>query len=135
MAINLFSDYGGFYNSYKTPEIPRVDTATVREQDAQKKALENAPAQIPVIPEVKAPEVPDLRTRTADLDNISLSFNTGDDYSYIGSDFAIEDLDMEKAISDMRKDKILEDYQYFVGTSSEGKPVDSSEDGIVVLKL
>lgn len=135
MAINLFSDYGGFYNSYKMPDIPRVDTATVKEQDAQRKALENGPAEIPVVPEVKAPEVPDTRTRTADLDNISLTFNTGDDYSYIGSEFAIEDLDMEKAISDMRKDKILEDYQYFVGNSSDIKPVDGNADGTVVLKM
>lgn len=138
MAINLFSDYGGFYQSYKFTEIPKVDTATVKAQDDAKKLAEEALPSIPVVEEVKASEAiePDTRTRTADLDNISLTFNTGDDFSYIGSEFEIERLDIAQAISDMRKDKILEDYQYFVGSGADsiqqGVP---NQDGKVFLKL
>lgn len=118
MAINLFSDYGGFYNNYKLSDIPKVDVSTVREQDEEKQRLEQAIPDIPKVEEIREVE-PDNRSRMADLDNISLTFNAGEDYSYIGSDFEITSLDMEQAISDMRKDKILEDYQFFVGASSE----------------
>jgi len=136
MAINLFSDYGGFYNNYRTNQIPKVDVATVREQDEAKRAAEAAVPSIPVVEETKPSEaVIDNRSRMADLENISLSFNKGDDFSYIGSDYAIADLDMEKAISDMRKDKILEDYQYFVG-NREGYGLNTpADDGQVFLKF
>ena len=106
MAINLFSDYGGFYNSYKVTDIPKVDVEAVKKQDEIKaqEALALPKIETPI-----EPAKPDLRTKTADLDNISLTFNTGDDYSYLGSEFEIEKLDINRAISDMHKDKILED--------------------------
>ena len=135
MAISGLSDYGGLYNNYKVVDIPKVDFDTVKKQDAERQAMETNP----VVPEISAPkayEAPDTRTRTADLDNISLTFNTGDDFSYIGSDFSIGDLDMERAISDMHKDSILEDYQYFVGSSYDkaGEQF-NNEDGRVFLKF
>lgn len=132
MAINIFSDYGGFYNSYKVTDIPKVDVEAVKKQDEEKLASENALPSIPAVPEVKEP---DLRTKTADLDNISLTFNKGDDYSYLGSEFEIEKLDINQAISDMRKDKILEDYQYFVGTQNFAGDSLNNADGKVFLKF
>ncbi len=134
MAINIFSDYGGFYNSYKVMDIPQVGVEDVKKQDAEIKAAETALPQIPVVDEIKA-ETPDLRTKTADLDNISLTFNSSDDFSYLGSDFEIEKLDINKAIDDMRKDKILEDYQYFVGAQTDLANTFANEDGKVFLKL
>lgn len=134
MAINLFSDYGGFYNSYKVMDIPQVGLEDVKKQDAEIKAAEAAVPQIPVVNEIKA-ETPDLRSKTADLDNISLTFNASDDFSYLGSDFEIEKLDINKAIDDMRKDKILEDYQYFVGAPNDLTNTFSNEDGKVFLKF
>lgn len=138
MAINLFSDYGGFYNNYRVNEIPKVDVEKTDTEDLLKKQAETVVPELPLVQEAKPsePEVTDNRTRTADLDNISLTFNKGDDFSYIGSDFEIESLDISKAISDMRKDKILEDYQYFVGTTNDGtsNPFES-DDGKVFLKF
>jgi len=134
MAINGISDFGGLYNSYSVRDIPKVDLETVKQQDAAKAAEIVAPE--PAL--VKEPEiqpVQDNRSRTADLENISLNFNTGDDYSYIGSDFEIGGLDMEKAISDMKKDKMLADYQYFVGSSSNLNEMFASNDGKVVVKF
>lgn len=136
MAINIFSDYGGFYNSYKVNDIPKVDVDTVKKQDEERLAAENALPQIAEVPAFDALEKqPDLRTKTADLENISLTFNKGDDFSYLGSDFEIEKLDINQAISDMRKDKILEDYQYFVGTQSSATDMANLADGKVFLKL
>lgn len=135
MAINLFSDYGGFYNSYKVTDIPKVDVETVKKQDELKAEEALALPVIPKVETIEEPAKPDLRTKTADLDNISLTFNAGDDYSYLGSDFEIEKLDINRAISDMHKDKILEDYQYFVGSQSDDNSTYSGEDGKVFVKF
>ena len=73
----------------------------------------------------------DSRSHSADLENISLTFCKNDTYDYIGKDASLENLDMMSAISDMQKDKVLEQYQYFV------KPKDvllSDVDGTVIQK-
>ena len=54
----------------------------------------------------------------APLEDISITFHKQDDFSYIGRDSDIHSLDVEKAISDMRKDQILQQYQYFVGSKT-----------------
>lgn len=129
MAINGLLDYGGLYSNYRPVQIPMVDVSEVAKQDENAiKASENVVAA----PVLETP-VNDNRSRMADLDNISLNFNTGDDYSYIGSESDMATLDMEKLISDMKKDKVLEDYQYFVGsTNTQNTFADS--DGAVFLK-
>lgn len=68
-----------------------------------------------------------------DLENISLTFQREKDFSYIGSESNLSDLDVKKVVSDMRKDKIFEEYQYFVG----GKPdleYDGDIDGTFIIK-
>ena len=54
----------------------------------------------------------------APLEDISITFHKQDDFDYIGRDSDIRSLDVEKAISDMRKDQILQQYQYFVGSKT-----------------
>lgn len=76
----------------------------------------------------------DIAGRMADLEQVSLTFNKEDGFDYIGTDSNPENLDMQKAISDMQKDQILQSYQYFVGSAGslyDGMP---AEDGMVVLK-
>ncbi|MCR4961965.1 MAG: hypothetical protein K6A74_10945 [Lachnospiraceae bacterium] len=138
MAINGIG-YGGFAN-YRVTDIPSVDIETVKKQDEAKIAeqsglrqeVESSPISTPVRDDLAVKE--DTRSRSANLEDVSLSFNTGDDYSYIGSDSEIGNLDMQKAISDMRKDKILEDYQYFVGSAQDLQSQFANEDGQVFLK-
>lgn len=137
MAVSFFPEYGGLYNNYKVVDIPRVDINTVKKQDEEKKLSEMGAMELPKVNEVvpaTEPEQPDLRSKTADLENISLTFNTGDDYSFLGSDFNIEDLDMQKAISDMQKDGIIQDYNYFVGSTDLVNNGFENEDGRVFLK-
>lgn len=72
--------------------------------------------------------------RVADLEQVSLTFNREDSFGYIGTDSDLNNLDMQKAISDMQKDQILQNYQYFVGSAGSllgGMP---TEDGMVVMK-
>lgn len=129
MAINGLLDYGGLYSNYRPVQIPMVDVSEVAKQDENAiKASEN----VVVAPVLETP-VNDNRSRMADLDNISLNFNTGDDYSYIGSESDMATLDMEKLISDMKKDKVLEDYQYFVGSTNTQNTF-ADNDGAVFLK-
>ena len=54
----------------------------------------------------------------APLEDISITFHKQDDFGYIGRNSDIHSLDVEKAISDMRKDQILQQYQYFVGSKT-----------------
>lgn len=133
MAINGLSDFGGFYNSYSVRDIPKVSVETVKQQDAAKETDTLPKAQ--VIKEESKEQAVDNRKRTADLDNISLNFNAGDDFSYIGSDFELNNLDMEKAISDMKKDKVIQDYQFFVGSSENVNEMFASNDGRVIPKF
>ena len=66
------------------------------------------------------------------LENISLTFNKEESYDYLGRESNLMDLDMQKAISDMKRDSVLQEYQYFVGNS--GNFFMNPADGIVIPK-
>lgn len=75
----------------------------------------------------------EVKRTITDLDNLSLTFNKEESFDYIGSESSLAKLDIQKAISDMRRDKIFEEYQYFVG----GKPdleLDNDMDGTFIIK-
>lgn len=134
MGINGISEYGNMSFSYKIPEIPAVDYEKVNSaQDAVKapKAAEVKPQDIALSIEEKNSHV---SKPSANVQDLSLSFNLQEDYGYLGKDSNIEDLDVQKAISNMRKDQVLQQYQYFVGDSRKLLQK-VSEDGLVFLKL
>ena len=124
---------GGIYPTYPIEPIKRVELETVRQQDEIRKQQEN---EIPVPASVTTAAIPDNRPKAADLENISLTFNAGETFDYIGKDSDLSLLDTEKLISDMKKDSILEQYRYFVGSEEANKVfyASQSEDGIVVMK-
>lgn len=133
MAIQGLDQYGGFYNNYSVNNIPSVDVDYVKNQE--EKALEadsNLQSHQNNSAHSNTAETEDHRGRNADLEDISLTFNKEDSFDCIGSDSEIGNLDVQKAVSDMKKDQILEEYQYFYGTSNH---ISQSEDGIVVQKL
>ncbi len=130
MGINGINDYSNLIGNYRVPSIPRVSVEEVKEQDRQA-ALQSQ--------QVASPKLQDLDLQAkprndAALEDISLTFNKGDDYGYIGKDSDIYSLDVENAISDMQKDNILKQYQFFVGNTGTGAIVDNA-DGIVVPKV
>lgn len=126
------SDYSSYLQNYRIPDIPEVKPVLQLQQeqlqqqpvDLNEKAViaEQEPVRNPV-------------GRNADLENISLKFNTGEDYGYIGKDSDLAQLDMQKAISDMQKDSILQQYQYFVGSSQNLVTDKIFDEGIVVPKF
>ena len=134
MSIDRIGLYGGFYNQYKMPEIQQVSVEDVKKQDEQlaKQQMQQS-VEIPKID--MAQGTSNQAPRMADLENISLSFNVNETYDYIGRDADLQNLDMMSAISDMQKDKVLEQYQYFVGPKEIESPiVAQTPDGMVVQK-
>lgn len=142
MGIQMLTGFGGFQSYYRASEIPKVSEQEVQRQDALKQqsasiSEEKNSQQIVETdgyksePTDKVSEQADRRPKIADLENISLTFNKEETYDYIGNESGLANLDMQKAISDMRKDEILQGYQYFVGNSNT---LFQSEDGIVIPK-
>ena len=118
-----YGGFGAFQNNYRINDIPRVDI----NKPAIPVEEVKEPAQSPKIEIEEINKAP----RSTDPNSVSLEFNKGNDYSYIGSAKDIENLDVAKAISDMQQDSILQEYNYFVGS---GANVFSSEDGTVIAK-
>ena len=100
MGVGMINGYIGIQN-YRIPNIPTVEeTVNVQENTPSYESVTQVwPERKPVITEI---------------DNISIGFNKQNDYSYIGKDANIEQLDMQKAISDMQKDNLFKQYQFFV---------------------
>ena len=125
MAGVSFNQYPGITNNY-TPNLHQVQdvqtaqtTPPVEPQDVH---------EITPVQEVQVIRVP--RTNINPLD-VSMALK-GDEGAHIGTESDIKNLDMQKAISDMQKDSVLEQYSYFVG-STQGSLFQSA-DGMVFLK-
>ncbi len=129
MGINF--DYSNFISSYRFQQIPKVD-------EANASGLNNKPEAAPAEasdPRGKASEVAEYAKapKTANLEDISLTFNKQDDFGTIGRDADIAMLDMDKAVSDSKRSTILSGYQTFVGPTPE-QMVAEYEDGLVIPK-
>lgn len=132
MTIGGFPDISFLYRPYDAYRIPTADTQ--KSETLGQNITSKQQAVVPEAPVAKAEEatVPVERKNTA-LEDVSLTFLKDDTYDMIGSESDLNKLDMQKAISDMQKDKILQDYNYFVG-SSVMQQRNISEDGVVVAK-
>jgi len=129
MGIQFYSGLSNLnYGSYRTMDIPKVKPEEIKPEVQQPQIVEEPKKELQ---DYSLTNVSSNKTKPADLENISLTFNKEEDFGYIGKDASIKSLDMEKAISDMKKDGILEEYQYFVGSS---KNLDFGADGIVIPK-
>lgn len=134
MSIDRIGQYGGFYNQYRLPEIRQVSAEDVKKQDEQ--LAKQQMQQSVGTPKIDYAQPPSNQApRMASLEDISLTFNANETYDYIGRDADLQNLDMMNAISDMQKDKVLQQYQYFVGPKEMTNPiVMHSPDGMVVQK-
>lgn len=136
MGINAsYADYSELLKNYRAFTIPTVSVEDVQKQDLERQAEQQAMG-IPAYETspVSASE-PSVRKQDARLEDISLTFNSQDDFGYLGQDSDIHSLDVEKAISDMEKDRMLKQYQYFVGSSVNLYEQHQTADGIVIPKL
>lgn len=137
MGINGLLDFNNFTSSYGMQRIPKVDPSTL-----QKEVQPEVAPQVTESPSSNVASYPESTvSRIADLDNVALTFHKDSTFDYIGSDMELGQLDIGKAISDMKKDQILQDYQYFVGPAInvqnqnvQNQIMSSTEDGTVILK-
>ena len=131
MEVQGPEEYGGFYNSYRVKNIPIVDTEYTKKQN------DRMPETEPEIPDHQCANTSskiEEKKRIANLEDLSLTFNSEESFDYIGADSEISILDVQKAVSDMKKDQILEQYQYFYRSNSNDTILES-EDGLVMQKI
>ena len=134
MALNIGSFTSG-YNAYNIPSVkdnpqvaPQPELQPQSKQPQQEKEQEKKGLDLTV--EVPARE-------NASIENVAISFGQYDSSSLdIYGDMGLASRDMKNAISGMQKDRILHEYQYFVGGKDlTGKPsniIAGTEDGIVI---
>lgn len=136
MNIGSVSGSSNLADSYKTLSVPSAQVNQAKEPADILRADELSKNRV-VVSEANVHEItpePVLQTRQdAALEDISLTFNRQDDFGYLGKDSDIHSLDVERAISDMRKDQVLQQYQYFVGRSQN--LFARSTDGVVLAKF
>lgn len=126
MGIYGIGQYGYFQSNYRVSEIPRVDAVAPVDAVQEKQNPQDLAPYIEI-----EESVPDRRSRFLDPNEVSIGINKNDDFSYIGKDKDVNGLDIQRVISGMKKDTILQDYTYFVGNA---KNIFQSEDGMVIPK-
>lgn len=117
------------YGNYGYRDIPQVKPEEVKAAELNEPKVQEQPKEEPVASPSKYEQ--EQKSRIASLEDISLTFNKEESFEYLESDSSVKSLDMQKAISDMQKDTVLQEYQYFVGSS---KTLFSDDDGIVIAK-
>lgn len=119
MGISGVNGIGGMQDySIQAPDYSRQPAKTVITEVPQQESRVASSDQIDSSPVENTQTAEKKPSANAALEDISITFHKQDDFGYIGRDSDIHSLDVEKAISDMRKDQILQQYQYFVGSKT-----------------
>ncbi len=117
--------YNELYSDYKNSSIPKVSEETVLQQQQEEAKR---------IPESVVTQADTNRVNNASLEDISLTLKV-EDFNLVGKDSGLETLDMQKALSDLKKDQVLQEYNYFVGSALDSNLMNASDDGMVFQKL
>ena len=126
-GFQAYSDLG----NYQRRNIPQVSVEEVKRQDEERKALESGSVSASVQSAPRNNEESKV-SRIANLEDVAISFKNSDQ-DIIGRDSDLFGLDVQKAVSDMKKDSIIEEYQTFVGSMRNNGF--NSNDGIVIPKF
>lgn len=108
MNISGMRPYAGFY------EYNSIKAAELRTQQI---AAAQMPASGDAHSENQAQEKP---KQNFDALDFAQQYQPDATYDLKGKDSDLESLDVQKAISDMEKDQVLQQYQYFVDTADPG---------------
>ena len=134
MAYNSINGFNIGYNAYNIP--PAKDSDLIVRPDS----VGSQPAR----PDYKGPgaeaeqgavEGPKPLRENIFGESVSLTIGTSEADSSYMTRGGLASEDMRRAISNMHKDSILREYQYFVGKDLSGKEsniVASTDDGVVV---
>lgn len=141
MALDRIGGYLNNYNAYNIPPAvdndikvngPAVQPVPVKPEQTPKEEVSSEPKKGM---DLTVEEIP-VR-ENASIENIAISFGQYDSSSIdLFGEKGLASEDMKQAISDMQKDKILHEYQYFVGGKDlTGKPsniITGTDDGLVI---
>ena len=110
MTISGIRPYAGFYeyNSIKANELRAEQIAATQEAssvEAEEVSTETQSAAI----QTPAPE------QNITAFDYAQNYRSDETYELKGKDSDLASLDMQKAISDLDKDQVLQQYQFFVG--------------------
>lgn len=108
MNISGIRPYAGFYD-YNSIKAEALRSQQIAE------AQPTISLQQPEEPQVTVTGVP--VEQNFDSYDFAQTYRPGETYELKGKDSDLESLDVQKAVSDLGKDQVLQQYQYFVGSS------------------
>ena len=108
MNISGIRPTAGFYsyNSIKINELRNQQLAVTTQEKAVKRESVIEQAEVPV-------------EQTFSSFDFAQTYKPDATYELKGEDSDVSGLDVEKTLSDLEKDKVLEQYQYFVGDRAQ----------------
>lgn len=106
MNISGIRPYAGFYdyNSIKAEALRSQQIAEAQPTISLQQPEEPQVTEVPV-------------EQNFDSYDFAQTYRPGETYELKGKDSDLESLDVQKAVSDLGKDQVLQQYQYFVGSS------------------
>ena len=130
--------YNGFYDMngrMSVRQLNNVDSnaaavaqGNVKGTDAQEQAKGSVNMPKTDAEDDTGSELLRRRRPSESINNLVFDFKKDNDFNLVGASSKLEDLDVEKALSDMQKDSVLSQYRFFV-KPSEGLGTDG--DGTV----
>ena len=113
MNISGMRPYEGFYeyNSIKAVALRSQQIAAVQNASGDEELSGGSQPQ---------GQTQTKRPQTYNAFDYAKEYQPDETYELKGADSDLAGLDMQKAISDMEKDQVLQQYQYFMGTQDKG---------------
>ena len=140
MALDRVGSYAGNYNPYDVwPTVDnniKIDVGSPDRQAQGTPVEEKKPQAEPKKGlDLTVSEIPSREN--ASIENVAISFGVYDSSSIeLFGEKGLASEEMKQAISDMQRDKILHEYQYFVGgkdlTGKPGNIITGTDDGLVI---
>ncbi|MEG0962254.1 MAG: hypothetical protein RR139_08315 [Lachnospiraceae bacterium] len=115
MNISGIRPYTGLYN-YNVTKSAEEQSVSAQQIERQQEKIISPIGSKEIIEEKK-------RSQT-DTGDYAKQYKPLETYELKGKDSSLESLDMERAISDMQKDQLLHQYQFFVGTSRQSQSLE-----------
>lgn len=130
-GININSYYNSYNNRYVAgiPDDNKIVTAQepVKEEQLQADSSESRQSD--------EKERENKSAAHASPKEFTFDFGYANKFNLVAAQSSVEDVDIKKAVMDMKKDTVLNQYKFFVGTTSEGTPnLGTDADGTVRLK-
>ncbi len=129
MGIHFNSyNFGNSYSNYSMMQ-PKVDQTEEVKKQENLPVTEEKPAESEVVKDAR--EITPIHRNNASIEDVTASIGKKDNESVFTQNSGIEGLDVQKAISDMKRDQILKQYQFFVPPNDDAL---NNMDGRVIAK-